>query len=373
MALTFSAPRKGSLEHPDHPLLIEAQQALAWWSGEQPSRPTSSLTGGGAIESAETALGALLLGRPVLALPSATFALLVALRAAGVGAGDEVLISGVDWPAARAAGQLLGAGLVPVPVRCEDLTMDPDAAAELVSPATRAVVVTHLNGLVAAVPQLRDVLPAHVVIIEDCAQAFGATRDGKPAGTFGDYAVFSLGPGKAMSAGEMGLLVASTRVRRQTAVACSQHPVRQLLSGILEPRDDVFIGRPAPLAAVLAAYKLSHWPKTVEGLAAVDRAVRELIAEMDVAILGSAEQQPQPGCVPIIVDSAEAGSELRSVLEERFGDDLAFSVSESGGVVDRKLSVHHRTKLMYALRRVRLIGVGPPTTQYPDGSHKGRY
>ena len=346
--------------HPDSDLLFEAQEALAWWSREQPSRPTSSLAGGGAIDAAEQSMSKLVLERPTLALPNATFAILVALQAAGARAGDEVLVSGADWPAARTAARLLGARPVPVPVNTQDLTIDPDGITALVAPTTRALVVTHLHGLVVDTAEIRSALPSDVAIIEDCAQAFGAARGDQPAGTFGDYAAFSLGPGKAVSAGEMGLLVSANWTLHLAAVAVSQHPIRQIVSGITQPREDVLIGRATPLAAMLAAYKLSHWPDMASQLAAMDDAVRCVAAATGATVLGTSRQRTQPGCVPIAVESDKIERAFRKALMTTFDRGAEIAVCLSGAVIDPDLEEKDRAVLADALDRVRLASVRLP-------------
>ena len=348
--------------HPDRHMLFETHAALAWWSREQPSRSTSSLAGGGAIDAAEQSMSKLVLERPALALPSATFAMLVALQAAGARAGSEVLVSGADWPAGRAAARLIGARPVPVPVNTQDFTIDLRAIAALVAPTTRALIVTHLHGLVADVAGIRAELPSNIAVIEDCAQAFGSARGDQPAGTFGDYAAFSLGPGKAVSAGEMGLLVSANQSLHLAAVAVSQHPIRQMVSGITRPREDVLIGRPAPLAAMLAAYKLSYWPDMASQLAAIDAEVRRIAASMGATILGTGLQRPQPGCVPLAVDSVNVEHAIREALMASFDDAAELSVSPSGAVIDPDLEENDRTVLADALDRVRLASVRPRST-----------
>ena len=359
----MASPRKTDLNsdrHPDSGLLFEAHAALEWWSREQPPRPTSSLAGGGAIDAAEQSMSQLVLERPALALPSATFAMLVALQAAGVQGGDEVLVSGVDWPVARAVARLLGARAIPVSVSVQDFTIEPGAVAALVASRTRALVVTHLHGLVADMAAIRAALPSDVVVIEDCAQALGAGRGERPAGTVGDYAAFSLGPGKAVSAGEMGLLVSANRRRHLAAVSVSQHPIRQMVSGITQPREDVLIGRPAPLAAVLAAYKLSHWPDVARQLEAVDVTVRRAAVDAGATVLDTGAQRAQPGCVPVALDSDKVELALREALTASFEDAAGFSVSPSGAVIDPDLEENSRVLLAGALDRVRLVSVRPP-------------
>src|SRR6478609_5175075 len=100
--------------HPDRDWLASVQAALAWWADTEPDWPTSSVLGSGAVAAAEAAFSERHGGRPALLLPSATYALRVALQAAGVTAGDQVICGAIDWPAGYAA--IVSLGAVPVPV-----------------------------------------------------------------------------------------------------------------------------------------------------------------------------------------------------------------------------------------------------------------
>jgi dTDP-4-amino-4,6-dideoxygalactose transaminase len=88
------------------------------------------------------------------------------------------------------------------------------------------LVATHLLGIPADLPALRAALPDRVRIVEDCAQAWGARLDGRPVGTLGDAAAFSLGPDKIVDAGEGGLAVLATEAGWDRAVAATQHALR---------------------------------------------------------------------------------------------------------------------------------------------------
>src|SRR5262249_5830126 len=148
-------------------------------------------------------------GRPALLLPSATYALRVALQALGVRTGDEVICPVIDWLAAFAAITSLGATPVLAAVAPQTITSDPLAAARAPTSPTRAVIACHLHGICADILPLRRHLPG-IGICEDASQAFGACLDGRRAGTLGDVAVLSLGPGKHIDAGEGGILLCRT-------------------------------------------------------------------------------------------------------------------------------------------------------------------
>lgn len=137
-----------------------------------------------------------------------TDALELAVRALECRADDEVIT--VANAGLYAAGAIAAAGARPafVDVRRSDMTMDPDALAAALNPRTRAVIVTHLYGQMADMTAIRQVLSSRTIpIIEDCAQAHGAERDGRKAGAWGTIGCFSFYPTKNLGAlGDGGAL-----------------------------------------------------------------------------------------------------------------------------------------------------------------------
>jgi dTDP-4-amino-4,6-dideoxygalactose transaminase len=234
------------------------RDALARWETAAPSTPTSSVLGGGAIAAAEAAFSQLHDGRPALLLPSATYALRVGLQALEVRAGDEVICPVIDWPAGFAAISSLGATPVPAAVDPQTITIDPGAAARARTSRTRAVIACHLHGICADIPALRRQLPG-IGICEDASQAFGACFDGRRAGTLGDVAVLSLGPGKHIDAGEGGILLSRTASLHKRAITVACHPLRNLLAGTTRTNPQALVMRPHPMAAVLALHQLAAW------------------------------------------------------------------------------------------------------------------
>jgi dTDP-4-amino-4,6-dideoxygalactose transaminase len=135
-----------------------------------------------------------------------TSALHLALCAAGIGPGDEVVTAPSTFVATVAAIQLAGATPRLVDVDPQTWTMDPAALEAAITPRTRAVIPVHLHGRLADMAGILKIARAHgLVVIEDAAQAHGAEADGRRAGAFGDLGCFSFYPGKNLGAcGEGG-------------------------------------------------------------------------------------------------------------------------------------------------------------------------
>jgi dTDP-4-amino-4,6-dideoxygalactose transaminase len=147
-----------------------------------------------------------------VAVANGTDALELALRAAGVGPGDEVVVPANTFIATALA--VVRAGATPVLVDCDPVyhLLDPSAVRAALGPRTRAVVPVHLYGQIAPMEDVtRLVATAGVLVVEDAAQAHGATRDGTPAGGFGIAGGTSFYPGKNLGAyGDGGAVVTTS-------------------------------------------------------------------------------------------------------------------------------------------------------------------
>lgn len=142
---------------------------------------------------------------------SGTSALHLALLAAGVGPGDEVITVPFTFVATAAAIVYSGAKPVFVDVDPETFTMAPAEIERAISPRTKAIVPVHLYGHAADMDPILDIARRRgLVVIEDAAQAHGATYKGRPCGSMGVMAAFSFYPGKNLGAyGEGGAVVTS--------------------------------------------------------------------------------------------------------------------------------------------------------------------
>lgn len=140
---------------------------------------------------------------------SGTDALHIALRACGVGAGDEVVTVSHTAVATVAAIELTGATPVLVDIDPERYTLDVAHLEDAVTPRTRAVIPVHLYGCPADMTPILDIARHHGLrVIEDCAQAHGARYRGRRVGTLGDLSAFSFYPTKNLGAiGDGGAVV----------------------------------------------------------------------------------------------------------------------------------------------------------------------
>jgi dTDP-4-amino-4,6-dideoxygalactose transaminase len=144
---------------------------------------------------------------------SGTDAIELALRAAGIGPGDEVITVGFTAVATVTAIERAGARPVLVDICPDTYTMDPTAAAAAVGARTRAIVPVHLYGHPADLTGLAALARRHgLLLIEDCAQAHGARWDELPVGRFGQLGAFSFYPTKNLGAcGDGGAIITDDR------------------------------------------------------------------------------------------------------------------------------------------------------------------
>ena len=148
-----------------------------------------------------------------IGVASGTDALILALRACGVQAGDEVLLPASTFVATGSAVSALGAAPVFADVRPETYDLDPSELERRVTPRTRAIIAVHLYGLAADMdPIVAFAKSRKLPLIEDCAQAIGAVYKGRRVGSFGDAACLSFYPTKNLGAyGDAGMVVTNSR------------------------------------------------------------------------------------------------------------------------------------------------------------------
>lgn len=173
------------------------QQSLFYWNGPQTELLKERFREFCPLEHVQTC-------------SSGTAALHIAVEAAGIAPGDEVITSPVT-DIGTVIGVIYQQG-VPVfaDLKPHTYTLEPEDVARKITPRTKAIIVVHLTGNPSDMTTLRELADEHrLVLIEDCAQAWGARYQGQPIGTVGDIACFSLQNSKHVTCGDGGVVASS--------------------------------------------------------------------------------------------------------------------------------------------------------------------
>ncbi|HBA34567.1 MAG TPA: erythromycin biosynthesis sensory transduction protein eryC1 [Gammaproteobacteria bacterium] len=156
---------------------------------------------------------------------SGTDALHLALRGLGISEGDEVITSTFTFIATAEAIAYVGAKPVFVDIEPDTFNLDPAAVESAITPATRAIIPVHLYGRPANMPTLQAISKKHqVLLIEDCAQSFGASISGQKTGTIGNAGCFSFFPSKNLGCyGDGGLITTNDQTLAEEIYTLRNH------------------------------------------------------------------------------------------------------------------------------------------------------
>jgi len=193
---------------------------------------------------------------------SGTDALMLSLRAAGVRHGDEVITVAHTFVATVAA--IVHCGATPVLVDTNnDYNMNIDLVEEAITPRTKAIIPVHLNGRVCDMEKLMAIADRHnLIVIEDAAQALGASVDGRRSGTFGLTSCFSFYPAKILGcAGDGGLVATDSEDIAAKIRLYRDHGTNRATGDILFFG---FTNRLDNLQAAILDIKLKHLPQWIE-------------------------------------------------------------------------------------------------------------
>jgi dTDP-4-amino-4,6-dideoxygalactose transaminase len=225
-----------------------------------------------------------------VAVSSGTAALHLALLAAGVREGDEVLVPAGTFVAGAAVVRYCGA--TPVFVEStgpEDLNLDPADAAARVGPRTRAVLATHWLGYACDLPALERLCREHgLILIEDCAQSIAARdRDGRLTGTVGAAGCFSFFSKKQLSIGEGGMIITADEAIAAKARSLRSHAMSSMTwdrhRGHAESYDIVDVGfnfRIDEPRAALGLSRLGHLDEGIDRRRDLVRRYRERLRDV---------------------------------------------------------------------------------------------
>lgn len=147
-----------------------------------------------------------------LTFNSGTSALHAGLIAHGIGSGDEVIVPSFTFIATVNAPKFVGAKPVFADIEESTLGLNPESVIENITPKTKAIIPVHYGGCPCQIRELREIADDHnLVLIEDAAEAFGASVDGKMVGSYGDSSMISFCQNKVITTGEGGALVTDSR------------------------------------------------------------------------------------------------------------------------------------------------------------------
>jgi perosamine synthetase len=213
--------------------------------------------------------------RHAVALPSCTSALHLALRAWGIGPGDEVIVPEITWIATVAPVLYLGATPVFADVSEETWCISPESVERNLSPRTKAIVGVDLYGGMCDWSALRAIgRAADVRLLEDAAEAIGSRTMGRSAGTLGDAGAFSFHGSKTMTTGEGGMLVTDDEELHRRVLRLRDHG--------RDPGDVYFenaeVGYKYRMSAVQAALGIAQLER-LDALCAMKRSIFELYSK----------------------------------------------------------------------------------------------
>lgn len=292
-AVMHSAPRWPKVDNEE----IEAvTQALK--QSRSDTRFLTAPAGGGVVGEFEEQFARFMGSEYAMTTSGGGPALHIAVMAAGVQAGDEVIVSPYTW--GQTVSCILQQMAIPVfaDIDPRTYTLDPASVEERISPHTKAIVVVHLYGHPADMAPIMEIARAHrLKVIEDCAQTAGAICKGRRVGTIGDFGCFSIGSGKQMIGGEGGLVLTQNDRDHQLASLFGQHPARhagEIKDADLKKQVDnlIFTYRIHPLAAVIANVQLDK----LDGWNAQRRKNYNLLTEGLGDMLGTHPVHTARGC-----------------------------------------------------------------------------
>jgi perosamine synthetase len=179
----------------------------------------------------------------VLTCATGTLAIEIALRAIGVGPGDEVILAAYEFEPTFLVIHAIGATPVLIDIDLDSFSLDANKLEPSFTSRTKAIVVSHLHGTSARMTEIAIMArKTGIPVIEDAAQACGGVIEGKPAGSRGDFGILSFGGSKLLSAGRGGaLLTSSADLAQRARLALNRGiqqwaPLSELQAAVLIPQ-----------------------------------------------------------------------------------------------------------------------------------------
>ena len=289
-------------------------------------------------------------------------ALWLALLGLGIGSGDEVIVPGFTYVASISA--IVYAGATPVLAEIDDtFDLDPADVEARITPRTAAILVVHMLGGPARIDELKAIADRHgIALIEDCAQAFGATYRGRGVGGFGTIGTYSFNEYKTITCGDGGMLVTDDQALYERCFAMHDQghaPLR--LESKYAPRP--FLGmnlRMTELSGAVLLAQVRKLDRITSHLRANKAIVKDILAEVpDIAFRTLTD--PEGDLATHLVVSLPTAE----IADRVAGETGARTLSESGW--------HVYSQMDHVLERRTVTGKGCPFDCSCTDHSKGDY
>ncbi|NLB42743.1 MAG: DegT/DnrJ/EryC1/StrS family aminotransferase, partial [Clostridiales bacterium] len=245
----------------------------------------------------------------------------VALKAAGIGPGDKVIVPACTFLATP--GAVVVAGAVPVFADIDDsMNIDPDAIGKVVDKYTKAIIPVPILGNPCQMDRIMEESKKHnLIVIEDVAQSCGSKYKGKYSGTFGDINCFSLQINKIITTGEGGAVTTNDPKLYERAVRYHDQGMFREKEGFLskDAPDDVFVGqnyRMSEITGAVALEQLKKLDSIIESMRKVKYSIKNQIK--DINGLGFRTINDEAGdsgnSLILLLPDAEIAAEFRKAL-----------------------------------------------------------
>ncbi len=282
------------------------------------------------VDEFESALADFIGVKHVVGVSDATNAMLLGLRASGLEPGAEVIIPSHCFVAAAQAVHFAGGVNIPVELADHDWLVDPAAIEAAITPRTRAIMPVHVNGRTCQMDAIMDIATRHgLQVYEDSAQAAGATLNGRGAGTFGQWGVYSFYPSKTLGCfGDAGALVTNDddiadKVRRMRNHGANRDKVIEINIDIWGTNS-----RLDNIQAAILAFKLTYYAEAIARRRDIASRYHAAIAGIDALRL---PPPPDDGAYFDIFQNYELCTDRRDALRQHLSGREIGTIVQWGG------------------------------------------
>ena len=231
--------------------------------------------------------------RYAVGLSDGTNAILLGLRASGIGAGDEIIIAGHSFIAAAQSIHHVGATPVPVELCESDWLVCPDSIESAITSKTKAIMAVHVNGRMCQMDRIIEIAKKHgLKVFEDAAQAMGARFQTAGAGSMADWGTYSFYPSKTLGCfGDAGALVTNNPDIYEKVLAMRNHGANQDKSIPLDIEVWGTNCRLDNIHAAILSFKMTYYESVIEKRRKIAKKYHEMLSQFEEVRLPPAPQK----------------------------------------------------------------------------------